>query len=113
MRGDVPAEPVPCQDRQQQIADEWLGLLGMSAKAGASFSSLSYGEQRALLIARAMVKHPPLLLLDEPCLGLDEANRQLVLALVERIGDEGHTTLVYVTHHEEDHISHISNMLEL
>ncbi|HIL83164.1 MAG TPA: ATP-binding cassette domain-containing protein, partial [Pseudomonadales bacterium] len=100
-------------DRQLEIADSWLTMLGLQRKATVSFSSLSYGEQRVLLIARAMVKHPPLLLLDEPCLGLDDANRQLVLALTERICDEGNTTLVYVTHHQEDRIRNISNELVL
>lgn len=100
-------------DRQLEIADAWLTLLGLQGKATTSFSKLSYGEQRVLLIARAMVKHPPLLLLDEPCLGLDDANRQLVLALTERICDEGNTTLVYVTHHQEDTIRNIDNELVL
>jgi len=100
-------------DRQLEIADTWLALLGLQDKAMVSFSRLSYGEQRVLLIARAMVKDPPLLLLDEPCLGLDDANRQLVLALTERISDEGNTTLVYVTHHQEDRIRNISNELVL
>ncbi len=100
-------------DRQLEIADAWLKLLGLQSHATVSFSKLSYGEQRILLIARAMVKHPPLLLLDEPCLGLDDANRQLVLALTERICEEGNTTLVYVTHHQEDTIRSISNELVL
>ena len=72
-------------DTQKAIADQWLALLGMSDRADEPFNGLSYGEQRLLLIARAMVKHPPLLILDEPCLGLDDMNRQVVLALIERI----------------------------
>jgi molybdate transport system ATP-binding protein len=100
-------------DRQLEIADAWLKLLGLQSHATVSFAKLSYGEQRILLIARAMVKHPPLLLLDEPCLGLDDANRQLVLALTERICEEGNTTLVYVTHHQEDTIRSINNELVL
>lgn len=100
-------------DQQIQLADAWLSLLGLKSRAGESFSKLSYGEQRVLLIARAMVKHPALLLLDEPCLGLDESNRQLVLALVKRIIEAGRTTLVYVTHHEEDHIPGVQHTLSL
>jgi molybdate transport system ATP-binding protein len=72
-------------DNQKKIADQWLALLGMKDRADQPFNKLSYGDQRLLLIARAMVKHPPLLILDEPCLGLDDMNRQLVLALIEKI----------------------------
>ncbi len=100
-------------DRQRELADAWLELLGLSDQATLPFSSLSYGEQRVVLIARAMVKHPPVLLLDEPCLGLDEANRQLVLSLTDRICEEGATTIVYVTHHEEDRIGAIEHVLDL
>lgn len=100
-------------DKQVELADAWLALLGLTDRATAPFSSLSYGEQRVVLIARAMVKHPPVLLLDEPCLGLDEANRQLVLSLTDRICEAGSTTLVYVTHHEEDRIAAIDHVLTL
>ena len=72
-------------DNQKKIADQWLALLGMADRGDQPFNKLSYGDQRLLLIARAMVKHPPLLILDEPCLGLDDMNRQLVLALIEKI----------------------------
>ncbi len=66
-----------------------------------------------LLIARAMVKHPQLLILDEPCLGLDEVNRQLVLALIEKICQSGETTVLYVNHHAEDRIPSIQQVLNM
>ncbi len=100
-------------DRQREIADQWLALLGMSDRADQPFNKLSYGEQRLLLIARAMVKHPPLLILDEPCLGLDDMNRQLVLALIERICAGSETSVVYVNHHPEDQINGIDHYLAL
>jgi len=46
-------------DGQRDIADQWLALLGMQARADEPFTQLSHGEKRLLLIARAMVKHPP------------------------------------------------------
>ncbi|GEN28617.1 molybdate ABC transporter ATP-binding protein ModF [Halovibrio variabilis] len=100
-------------DQQKKIADQWLELLGMQERADQPFNKLSYGDQRLLLIARAMVKHPPLLILDEPCLGLDDMNRQLVLALIEKICAGKETTVLYVNHHTEDKIKEIDNHLAL
>lgn len=100
-------------DNQKKIADQWLELLGMKDRADQPFNKLSYGDQRLLLIARAMVKHPPLLILDEPCLGLDDMNRQLVLALIEKICEGQETTVLYVNHHAEDKIKEIDNHLAL
>ena len=91
-------------DTQRTIADQWLALLGMTERANEPFNGLSYGDQRLVLIARAMVKHPPLLILDEPCLGLDDMNRQLVLALIERICASSETTVLYVNHLSLIHI---------
>lgn len=100
-------------DTQRDIADQWLVLLGMSHRGDEPFRQLSHGDQRLLLIARAMVKHPPLLILDEPCLGLDDMNRQLVLALVEKICASATTTVLYVNHHAEDRIEGVDNYLSL
>ncbi|MGR0278156.1 molybdate ABC transporter ATP-binding protein ModF [Marinomonas dokdonensis] len=100
-------------DSQKKIADQWLTLLGMSDRADQPFNKLSYGDQRLLLIARAMVKHPSLLILDEPCLGLDDMNRQLVLALIEKICAASQTTVLYVNHHAEDKIQGIEHHLAL
>lgn len=100
-------------DKEKQVADKWLELLGMQDRADQPYNQLSFGDQRLLLIARAMVKHPTLLILDEPCLGLDDINRQLVLALIEKICASGETTVLYVNHHAEDQISGIKNYKQL
>ncbi|OWO84467.1 molybdate ABC transporter ATP-binding protein ModF [Photorhabdus luminescens] len=90
-------------DRQQQLADEWLALLGLSAQiANGPFHSLSWGQQRLVLIARALVKHPALLILDEPLQGLDPLNRQLVLRFIDIMIADGDTQLLFVSHHQED-----------
>lgn len=102
-----------CTDRQKAIANEWLALLGMSDRGDEIFGKLSYGDQRLLLIARSMVKHPPLLILDEPCLGLDDMNRQMVLALIEKICDSTGISVIYVNHHPEDKIKGIENYISL
>lgn len=100
-------------DTQQEIAANWLRLLGLQGRTDHPFNQLSYGDQRLLLIARAMVKHPQLLILDEPCMGLDDLNRQLVLALIEKICAGNETTVIYVNHHAEDEIAGIHHVLSL
>jgi molybdate transport system ATP-binding protein len=90
-------------DRQHKLAREWLALLGMdNDMANAPFHSLSWGQQRLVLIARALVKHPTLLILDEPLQGLDPLNRQLVRRFVDILIGEGETQLLFVSHHAED-----------
>jgi molybdate transport system ATP-binding protein len=98
---------------QEKLADEWLNILGMQDRADRPFSSLSYGEKRLALIVRAMVKSPELLILDEPCQGLDGANREKVLSLMEGIGEGTETGLIYVTHHQEEMIPCIHHILRL
>jgi molybdate transport system ATP-binding protein len=60
-----------------------------------------------------MVKHPTLLILDEPCFGLDDMNRQRVLTLIEKICAGSETTVVYVNHHARDRIEGIRHYLAL
>ena len=89
-------------DRQRQLADAWLALLGMATQGEAPFHSLSWGQQRLVLIARALVKHPTLLILDEPLQGLDPINRQLVRRFIDVLIAQGETQLLFVSHHAED-----------
>jgi len=103
----------PPTDEQKNIAMQWLELLGLDNKQGTPFTQFSYGDQRMLLIARAMVKHPTLLILDEPCLGLDEANRLRVLMLIEKICEASESTVIYVNHHREDRIKGIDHYLAM
>ena len=98
---------------QMTLATQWLTLMGLGTQAAAPFQELSFGDQRMVLIARAMVKHPALLILDEPCNGLDDINRLKVLALIELLAREGNTTLLYVNHHQEDVIPSIKHHLSM
>lgn len=91
-----------CSPAELASASGWLQALGLGAQAGQRFDALSFGTQRLVLIARAMVKAPPILILDEPCSGLDGPNRSRVLALIEQIGESGRTTLLYVSHEAEE-----------
>ncbi|ADP11997.1 putative molybdenum transport ATP-binding protein ModF [Erwinia sp. Ejp617] len=90
-------------DRQRLLASQWLKLLGISgAMADSPFHDLSWGQQRLVLIARALVKHPALLILDEPLQGLDPLNRLLVRRFVDVLIGESRTQLLFVSHHAED-----------
>lgn len=91
----------------------WLEILGMAAQKDRPFRSLSSGEQRMVLIARAMIKTPSLLILDEPCQGLDDANSRFVLDLADKVGHSGKTTLIYVTHTQADTLSCITHHMTL
>ncbi|EDY81492.1 ABC transporter, ATP-binding protein [Verrucomicrobiia bacterium DG1235] len=87
------------------IAREWLALFHLQDFATQPFHSLSYGQQRLALIARALVKQPYLAILDEPTQGLDDLNRHLVLACLERLASLKSTTLLFVSHREDEHIA--------
>ncbi|MEE9333300.1 MAG: molybdate ABC transporter ATP-binding protein ModF [Granulosicoccaceae bacterium] len=100
-------------DVQKDIANQWLALLGMHELGDNPFNQLSFGDQRLILIVRAMVKHPPLLILDEPCLGLDDLNRHLVLTLIEKICTNSDTTVLYVNHRLQDKIAGIEHHMVL
>ena len=90
-------------DRQLFLTNQWLDLLGLGGSKGDTpFHSLSWGQQRLALIARGLVKHPALLILDEPLQGLDPINRQLVRRFVDVLISEGDTQLLFVSHHAED-----------
>ncbi len=90
-------------DRQRQLTEQWLALLGLDgARGDAPFHNLSWGQQRLALIARALVKHPALLILDEPLQGLDPLNRQLVRRFIDVLIAQGATQLLFVSHHAED-----------
>ncbi|TDQ57200.1 molybdate transport system ATP-binding protein [Mesocricetibacter intestinalis] len=91
---------------------QWLERLNMQALAQQPFRSLSWGQQRLLLIARAMVKHPPLLILDEPMQGLDALNRKLIKVFIDQLIGNSRTQLLLVSHQNEDVPDCITHVLE-
>ncbi|MFM2477871.1 ATP-binding cassette domain-containing protein [Celerinatantimonas sp. MCCC 1A17872] len=97
---------------EREQAMNWLKLLHMDNLAKAGFQSLSYGQQRLLLIARALIKRPVLLLLDEPCQGLDYLNRKIVLQALSIIAKQGLTQMVYVSHHDDEAIDGIEHFVD-
>ena len=97
--------------QETKIAQEWLTLLHMDRFANTPFRELEYGQQRLILIARAIVKQPTLLILDEPYQGLDFLGRRLVKNTLELIAREHLSQLLYVSHYQEDNLDSIRNYL--
>ena len=89
-------------DLQVKTAQLWLKLIEMQQLGNKLFCLLSAGQQRMALIVRAMIKHPPLLILDEALAGLDEHNTSLSVALINKIASESDTTIIYVSHRKEE-----------
>ncbi len=98
---------------QRQVARQWMERLDMWQHAQAPLAALSEGEQRIALVARALVKEPWLLIMDEPCQGLDAGNRQRVLRAVAAIGHQPDATLIYVTHEADELPPIITHVLRL
>ncbi|GAB1666765.1 molybdate ABC transporter ATP-binding protein ModF [Mannheimia haemolytica] len=96
----------------QLKAMEWLQHLNLSNVAKKPFRSLSWGQQRLLLITRAMVKHPPILILDEPLQGLDGINRKLVKQFIEQLVTNSQTQLLFVSHQDSDAPNCITHLFE-
>jgi len=103
----------PLSPEQEQRVLLWMRLLSLDTLRSSRLSQLSTGQQRMILLARALIKNPPMLILDEPCQGLDEEQtryfRQLIGLLCEAFG----TTLIYVSHYREELPDCVDKFLKL
>ena len=102
-----------CSSDQKAAARQWLERTRTEHLAVRPFVKLSFGQQRMLLIVRAVVKTPRLLILDEPCNGLDTGNRKLLLNMLDRIVARGLTNLLYVSHRPDEMPGCINHKLAL
>ena len=96
----------------RERAHDALERMEASHLIGREMASLSTGEARRVLIARALVHRPRALLLDEPCAGLDPASRRRFLESLRHLAQQG-TTLVLVTHHVEEILPEIQHVVLL
>jgi molybdate transport system ATP-binding protein len=85
-------------EEQKELVDKWMSLLQLEDYSTQLLTSLSLGKQRLVLLARALIKNPPLLILDEPAQGLDDEQLQLFKSIIEQLCNHTNKTLIYVTH---------------
>ena len=89
-------------EKEYGICRWWMDIFGLEGLEDRPFLKLSSGEQRLVLLARAFVKDPELLILDEPLHGLDNRNRQLVKNVIDTFCQRPNKTLIMVTHYQEE-----------
>lgn len=112
---DIPAINIVCSGlddsnvRKRRLTEEasalchfWMGQFGIESLAEHTFLKMSSGEQRLVLLARAFVKDPELLILDEPLHGLDYENKTLVNNIIDAFCERKNKTLIVVTHYKEE-----------
>lgn len=98
---------------QHNIVKKWLDCLNLTSIQNKLLTHLSAGNQRLTLLARALVKDPPLLILDEPCQGLDDEQKENFVTLVNALCKHLDKTLIYVSHYENEIPPCIDHVLEL
>ncbi len=92
---------------------EVAALLHVADLIEKDFSQLSKGQQRLVLLARALVKNPPLLLLDEPCQGLDVQSIEYFKSIVDIICETDERTLIYVSHYQHEIPSCVKHFIKI
>ena len=100
-------------EEDYEICRKWMRIFGLEGLEERTFLKLSSGEQRLVLLARAFVKDPRLLILDEPLHGLDNTNRRLVKDIIETFCQRKNKTMIMVTHYQEELPACITHHLEL
>ncbi|WP_211218069.1 ATP-binding cassette domain-containing protein [Niabella aurantiaca] len=103
----------PLDEAQTQKVNGWLSFFSLGDEAGRLMTSLSGGEQRLVLLARALIKDPLMLALDGPCQGLDDSQSRMVIRLLERIHSETGMTLLFISHYEDEVPSCVKHIMEL
>lgn len=98
---------------EQQTAKKWCQLMGLEDYLNTRFSNLPFGIQRIALILRSMIKSPPLLIMDEPCHGLDASHTSWVLQCIARGVATLKSTILFVTHNPNHKIPGIDRTLDL
>ena len=99
-------------DGQVRQAKAWMLSFGLGDLINTEFDTLSFGQQRIVLLARAMVKQPKMLILDEPTLGLDAVHTKQLLDAIDHVAKAGQTQLIFVSHSVGEYPKCINQCLE-
>ena len=92
-------------ETQVRLAKEWLHLLNLLPLSNKLYNGLTTGQKRLVMCARAMIKHPILLILDEPTVGLDDESAALLVNLVNSFSMQSETALIFVSHRKEPNLN--------
>lgn len=93
-------EPIP--SHVEEKAKKMLEQVRLAHLQDHPLGSLSQGERKRLMLARALMSDPTLLILDEPCAGLDLWEREHLLTSIQQMGEQRSIQMIYVTHHIEE-----------
>jgi molybdate transport system ATP-binding protein len=100
-------------EEQTAQVNHWMQVMGIAHLKERSFLQISGGEQRMVLITRALVKNPELLILDEPCQGLDRVQTEHLKSVLVYLAENSEMTMLYVSHYDRDIPSCVNQLLEL
>lgn len=98
---------------QIELVTEWINFAELNHLTRKGLYEISLGEQRKVLLIRALVKNPPLLILDEPCQGLDDETEAELLDLINKICLIGNKTMIFVTHYADKRPACVNHFMRL
>ena len=98
---------------QEELVNKWIAFFGLTKETNKPLFLVAAGQQRSALLARALIKNPALLVLDEPCQGLDDHQTRHFLRLIDEICSQSSVTLIFVSHYDNEIPGCITDKLEL
>lgn len=100
-------------ESQREKTREWISYFSLTSEVNKPLSELSLSKQKLVLIARALVKSPLLLALDEPCQGLDDQQTKQIISLLDTVHEQTGISILYISHYDADVPGCVRHVLEL